>query len=425
MDPSFIFTGIIFSLIFSALFSGMEIAFISSNRLKVELDRSTGSIIGKILGLFYRNESNFIAMLLLGNNIALVIFGIAFANLIDHPDPTRSLIQMLGIENELYKLLTQTVISTILVLFLAEFLPKAIVQLNPNGTLKLFAVPMFLIYVVLYIPTMIVMVLSSVFLKLLKSGPTKREQVFSKVDLEHYVQDLSSRIKEEEELGNEMTILQNALDFSSVKARDCMIPRTEIVAIDLEDEIEVLHKMFLDTGLSKIIVYRDSIDNIIGYVHSFEMFKKPASIKQILLPISFVPAAIPGKELLELFAKQSGNISVVVDEYGGTAGVITLEDLIEEIFGEIEDEHDLEDWLEEKISETEYRFSARVDIDYLNDTYKIGLPEGDEYETLGGLIIHELETIPDADTVVELDKVSIRIEQVSDRRIEIVRVTLK
>lgn len=425
MDPSFIFTGIIFSLIFSAFFSGMEIAFISSNRLKVELDRSNGSVIGRILGLFYRNESSFIAMLLLGNNIALVIFGIAFANLIDHPDPERSMIQMMGIENEVYKLLTQTAISTLIVLFLAEFLPKAVVQLNPNGTLKIFAVPMFLIYITLYVPTIIVMAISNVFLRLLKSGPSKREQVFSKVDLEHYVQDLSSRIKEEQEMGNEMTILQNALDFSSIRARDCMIPRTEIAAVEIEDDIEALKRTFVETGLSKIIVYRDTIDNIIGYVHSFEMFKKPTSIKQILLPIAFVPAAIPGKELLELFAKQSGNIAVVVDEYGGTAGIITLEDVIEEIFGEIEDEHDTEDWLEEKISDSEFRFSARMDIDYLNDTYKLGFPEGDEYDTLGGLIIHELESIPEADTVVELDNATLHIEQVSDRRIEVVRITLK
>jgi putative hemolysin len=419
MDPSFIFTGIIFSLIFSAFFSGMEIAFISSNRLKVELDRSNGSVIGKILGLFYRNESSFIAMLLLGNNIALVIFGIAFAGLIEPP------LKTFGLQSELSLLLTQTATSTLIVLFLAEFLPKAVVQLNPNGTLKIFAVPMFLIYVALYIPTIIVMAISNVFLRLLKSGPSKREQVFSKVDLEHYVQDLSSRIKEEQEMGNEMAILQNALDFSSIRARDCMIPRTEIAAVEIEDDIEALKRSFVETGLSKIIVYRDTIDNIIGYVHSFEMFKKPGSIKQILLPIAFVPAAIPGKELLELFAKQSGNIAVVVDEYGGTAGIITLEDVIEEIFGEIEDEHDTEDWLEEKISETEFRFSARMDIDYLNDTYKLGFPEGDEYDTLGGLIIHELESIPEADTVVELDNATLHIEQVSDRRIEVVRIVLK
>jgi putative hemolysin len=420
MDSSILFTGIILSLIFSAFFSGMEIAFISSNRLKVELDKTSGTFIGKILGLFYRKESSFIALLLLGNNIALVIFGIAFAGLIE---PT--LTGVYGLESELTVLLTQTVISTLIVLFLAEFLPKAIVQINPNRTMRLMIFPMLLIYLVLYIPTLIVMALSSIFLRLLKADQSKEKQVFSKVDLEHYVQDISSRIREEQEMGNEMTILQNALDFSSLKARDCMIPRTEIVAIEMDDTIELLHKTFTDTGLSKIIVYRDSIDNIIGYVHSFEMFKKPKSIKQLLLPIAFVPAAIPGKELLELFAKQSGNIAVVVDEFGGTAGIITIEDVIEEIFGEIEDEHDTEDWLEQKISDKEYLFSARADIDYLNEEYDFELPEDDEYETLGGLVIHVLESIPEAGTEVELDQAKLIIEQVSDRRIEVVRVILK
>jgi putative hemolysin len=420
MDSSILFTGIILSLIFSAFFSGMEIAFISSNRLKVELDKTSGTLIGKVLGLFYRKESSFIALLLLGNNIALVIFGIAFAGLIE---PT--LTGVYGLESELTVLLTQTVISTLIVLFLAEFLPKAIVQINPNRTMRLMIFPMLLIYLVLYIPTLIVMALSSIFLRLLKADQSKEKQVFSKVDLEHYVQDISSRIREEQEMGNEMTILQNALDFSSLKARDCMIPRTEIVAIEMDDTIELLHKTFTDTGLSKIIVYRDSIDNIIGYVHSFEMFKKPKSIKQLLLPIAFVPAAIPGKELLELFAKQSGNIAVVVDEFGGTAGIITIEDVIEEIFGEIEDEHDTEDWLEQKISDKEYLFSARADIDYLNEEYDFELPEDDEYETLGGLVIHVLESIPEAGTEVELDQAKLIIEQVSDRRIELVRVILK
>jgi putative hemolysin len=420
MDSSILFPAIILSLIFSAFFSGMEIAFISSNRLKVELDKTSGTLIGKVLGLFYRKESSFIALLLLGNNIALVIFGIAFAGLIE---PT--LTHVYGLESELTVLLTQTVISTLIVLFLAEFLPKAIVQINPNRTLRLMIFPMLVIYLILYIPTLIVMALSSIFLRLLKADQSKEKQVFSKVDLEHYVQDISSRIREEQEMGNEMTILQNALDFSSLKARDCMIPRTEIVAIEMDDTIELLHKTFTDTGLSKIIVYRDSIDNIIGYVHSFEMFKKPKSIKQLLLPIAFVPAAIPGKELLELFAKQSGNIAVVVDEFGGTAGIITIEDVIEEIFGEIEDEHDTEDWLEQKISDKEYLFSARVDIDYLNEEYDFELPEDDEYETLGGLVIHVLESIPEAGTEVELEQAKLIIEQVSDRRIELVRVILK
>lgn len=418
MDPSVII--ILFSLVFSAFFSGMEIAFLSSNRLRVELERSKGTFTGKILGIFYRKESSFIALLLLGNNIALVFFGIYSAQLLE---PKIQFI--LGISNPTLILLLQTILSTILVLITAEFLPKVLVHLNPNGFLKYFSIPMIVIYVVLYLPTKAVVFMSSGVLYLLNIDQKNSEKVFSKVDLEHYVQDINERMNEEEEFGNEMQILQNALDFSSVKARDCMIPRTEIIALEMNEDISVLKKLFTDTGLSKIIIYRDSIDNIIGYVHSFEMFKRPESIKQILLPIGFVPAAIPGKELLELFAKQSGNIAVVVDEYGGTAGLITIEDVIEEIFGEIEDEHDKEDWLEEKISEHEYLFSARVEIDYINETYDLELPESDDYETLGGMVIDKLESIPDEGTVLEIEQFQLIIEAVSDRRIELIRLIIR
>ena len=376
MDPKLLL--ILLTLIFSAFFSGMEIAFISSNRLKVELDRSKGTLNGRILGSFFKDESHFIAMLLLGNNIALVIFGISAASILD------PIIQhSWGITSSGAILLIQTILSTILVLVTAEFLPKALVQINPNGFLKVTSIPTLIIYWILYIPTSLVMFVSNFFLKLLKAGTEEdTNRVFSKVDLEHYVQDLSDRIKEEEDFGNEMQILQKALDFSNIKARDCMIPRTEIVAVDLHESIDKLKQIFIEEKLSKVIIYRDQIDNIIGYVHSFSMFKKPESIKQIMLPIAFVPEAIPGKELLELFTKQSGNIAVVVDEYGGTAGLITIEDVIEEIFGEIKDEHDVEDWLEETISDSEYRFSGRVDIDYINQTYNLQLEESEEYETL-------------------------------------------
>ncbi len=417
MDPSVTVLLIIISLIFCAFFAGMEIAFLSSNRLKVELDRAKGTMNGKMMGTFYNKESFFIALLLLGNNASLVLFGSSFAILLNE-----EIIESWGIHGDTSILLVQTVLSTLLVLITAEFLPKALVQLNPNGFLKWATAPMYLIYILLYLPTQVVMTFSNLFLWILGTDHKTSEKVFSKIDLEHYVLDLSSRIQEEEELGNEMQILQNALDFSEIKARDCMIPRTEIVAVDVEEEIEVLKQLFIDKGLSKILVYRTSIDNVIGYVHSYEMFKKPQAIKQILLPIAFVPSAMPGKELLELFTKNSGNIAVVVDEYGGTAGVITIEDVIEEIFGEIEDEHDVELRLEEQISETEFRFSARLEIDYLNEEYDLELPESEEYETLGGLIIHELESIPEAGTEVEINEMRFFIEQVSDRRIEIVRI---
>jgi putative hemolysin len=408
--------GICITLIFSAFFSGMEIAYISSNRLKIELDKSKGTINGRILSLFYKHESHFIAMLLLGNNIALVFFGLYAAEVLE------PIIQSWGINSSGLILLIQTVLSTALVLITAEFLPKTFVQMNPNGYLKYSSLPMVLIYFLMYSPTYLVLGMSTGILKLLKVDSSNAEKVFSKVDLEHYVQDINDRIRDEQDFGNEVQILQNALDFDTVKARDCMVPRTEIISVDVEDDIDKLMSKFIDTGKSKIVVYREHIDNIIGYVHSFEMFKSPQSIKQILLPITFVPEAIPGKELLETFTTKSATIAVVVDEYGGTAGVVTIEDVIEEIFGEIEDEHDQEDWLEEVISEDEYRFSARIDIDYLIEEYDLKITPGEEYETLGGLILHHLESIPEAGTKIDIDDLTFDIEKVSDNRIEVVRI---
>jgi magnesium and cobalt exporter, CNNM family len=413
--------GIIVTLIFSAFFSGMEIAFISSNRLKVELDKTKGTPNGKILGIFYKHESRFIAMLLLGNNIALVLFGLLSAGLMD-TIIGNSWGQDFITNNQGLVLAGQTIVSTGLVLIAAEFLPKTFVQMNPNGYLKYTSFPMIVIYVVLFLPTYIVMGLSNIFLKILKVDSDNTEKVFSKVDLEHYVQDINERIRDEQELGNEMQILKNALDFGSIKARDCMIPRTEIISVEMNEEVAVLHSKFIDTGKSKIIVYRDTIDNIIGYVHSFEMFKSPESIKQILLPIEFVPEAISGQELLQLFTERAGNMAVVVDEYGGTAGIVTIEDVIEEIFGEIEDEHDVGDLLEEKISKNEYRFSARIDIDHLNEEYDLNIKVAEEYETLGGFILHNLGSIPEAGTRVEIDEITYNIEEVSDNRINIVRL---
>lgn len=411
--------GIIITLIFSAFFSGMEIAFISSNRLKIELDKSKGTINSKILGVFYNRESHFIAMLLLGNNISLVFFGLFSANVLG------DVILTWGITNAATTLLLQTVVSTGLVLITAEFLPKTFVQMNPNGYMRYTTIPMIIIYSLLHLPTYIVLWTSNIFLRILKVDSDNKEKVFSKVDLEHYVQDMNERIRDEEELGNEVQILKNALDFDSVKARDCMVPRTEIISVHVEDEIAVLHEKFVETGKSKIIVYRENVDNIIGYVHSFEMFKSPESIKQILLPIPFVPEATPGRELLQMFSEHAGTIAVVVDEYGGTAGIVTIEDVIEEIFGEIEDEHDVEELHEEKIANQEFRFSARIDVDYLNDEYNIGLETGEEYETLGGFIIHHLETIPEAGTNFEIEDITFNIEAVSDNRIEMVRLKIE
>jgi len=409
---------ILISLLFSAFFSGMELAYLSSNRLKIEVEKSRGAWQGKLKNIFYKNQSTMIALLLLGNNFALVIYGIKAAEILN------PVLKDIGIQNEALLLISQTILSTLLVLITAEFLPKAVVQLNPNRFLNLGAVPLFIIFIILYLPTQFILLLSSGFLKLSGGKNKTSEKVFSKVDLEHYVFDISSRIHAEQEFSNEMLILSNALDFSKIKARDCMIPRTEMVAVEIDEKLSNLVTLFIQKGLSKILVYRKTIDNIIGCVHSFDLFKSPKSIKQIIKPIDFVPSVMSGKELLELFTKQSGSIAVVTDEYGGTAGLVTIEDVIEEIFGEIEDEHDKEDLTEKILSKTEFIFSARIEIDYLIENYKLGFIASDEYDTLGGLIIHELESIPMVGQQLTYQNLSIEIQAVSERRIELVKITV-
>jgi putative hemolysin len=410
---------ILISILASAFFSAMELAFLSSNRLRIEVMKKNRSIKSRIIGLFFHKESTMIASLLMGNNIALVMYGIAAARVLN------TFFMGLGISDEVLLLVLQTITSTLIVLVTAEFLPKALVQINPNRFLDITLAPMLVLYIVLYLPTQLVLFFSYIILKLFGSTQDQSARVFSKVDLEHYVDELSSRIKAEEEFSNEMLILRNALDFSHVKARDCMIPRTEIIGVEIEESIEEAKQLLIDKGLSKLIVFRDDIDNIIGYVHSFDLFSQPKSIKQILKPISFVPTVISGKELLEKFTKQAGNFAVVTDEYGGTAGIITLEDVIEEIFGEIEDEHDKENWLEERISDSEFLFSARIDIDYLNEEFKLDLEESEEYDTLAGLIIHHIESIPTQGDSVQLEKYRLVVEEVSDRKIETVRLFIE
>ncbi|MEX2484219.1 MAG: hemolysin family protein [Brumimicrobium sp.] len=417
MDPSSIII-IVAALGASAFFSGMEIAFVTANRLKIELDKQKGSFSGRILSSFVKNDSRFIATMLLGNNIALVVYGIWMAHLME------PWISDLVFGNEALILTIQTILSTLLILFTAEFLPKATFQINPNRVLQILSLPLVIIYAVLYPLTIFTMLLSNAVLKLFKIDTKNGKTAFSKLDLDNYVRDLNERMDEESELDNEMQILQNALGFANVKARDCMIPRTDIVALEIETAVDEMKDLFIETGLSKIIIYRDTIDNIIGYTHSFELFKKPARIKEILIPIAFVPEAIPAKDLLELFAKQHGNIAIVVDEYGGTSGLVTIEDVVEEIFGDIEDEHDNDELIEQKIDEKTFLFSARQDIDYINETYELGFDESPEYETLGGLILHHLESIPEEGDVLNLENYTITIEGVSDRKIEIIKVEL-
>jgi CBS domain containing-hemolysin-like protein len=421
MDEQLYIILFIFSLIGSAFFSGMEQAYLSSNRLRIEVERTRGSMRGKVNAIFYRNQSTMIAMMLLGNNISLVIYGITFGHLLIGESK-----QLWGIENEVLILITQTILSTLLVLIGAEFFPKAIASINPNRFLNIGTYPLLIVYGILYLPTQFVLFLSLLLLKATGSKMKSSEKVFSKIDLEHYVEDLNARIAPEQELKHEMTILQNALEFNHVKARDCMIPRTEIIAVDVTESMESTLTIFQQKVIQKIVIYRNSIDNIIGYVHSYDFFSNPSSITQILKPIGFVPGVLSGTELLETFSKQTGNIAVVNDEYGGTAGIITIEDVIEEIFGDIVDEHDKEDWLEEQISDHEFVFSARVEIDYINENYPINLPESEEYDTLGGLITYRLERIPEKNATLELNNdVKLLIEEASERRIEKVRIFLR
>lgn len=417
MDYSVIIV-ILSALIASAFFSGTEIAFVSSNKLKIELDRQKGLISGKILSNFVKHDSRFIATMLLGNNIALVIYGIWMAKFIE---PFLVLIT----PNTAFVLTTQTIISTLLILFTAEFLPKATFQINPNRVLQVLSVPLTIIYTVLFPLTMFTIFISQGLLRFFKVKTKNGKGAFSKVDLDDYVRDLNDRMEEggnSIELNNEMEILQNALTFTDIKARDCMIPRTDIVALELSDSIEVLKNTFIETGLSKVLIYRENIDNIIGYVHGFELFKRPKEIKEVLLPISFVPESMYAKELLQKFSKQQGNLAIVLDEYGGTSGLITIEDVVEEIFGDIEDEHDSDQLLEEQVNETTFLFSGRQDIDYINDEFNMKLPESTEYETIGGLVLHHTETIPEEETEIEVGEYKITVKEVSDRKIEVVQV---
>lgn len=408
---------IISTLLASAFFSGMEIAFISANRLKIELDKNNGSINGRLLSFFVNNESSFISTMLLGNNIALVVYGIYMALALEPP-----IAAVYG--NQAFILVVQTIVSTLLVLVTAEFLPKAIFRINPNRSLSVFSPFLFIVYWALIIPTVFTTYLSKLFLKIFGVNITNTKQAFSKIDLDDYVKDITDRMEDEFEMENEIQILQNALDFSATKARDCMVPRTEITAVNIEISIEELKARFIETGYSKILVYRDTIDHIIGYVHSYELFKKPESLKQILLPISIVPEAILVKVLLEQFTKQKRSVAVVVDEFGGTSGMITVEDIIEEIFGEIVDEHDSEELTDKQIDEHSFLFSARLEVSAINDKYDLSFEEKDEYETLGGLIYSELEEIPEKGLKFQYKNYLVAIVEVSSNKIELVKVTI-
>ncbi|MBI2280753.1 MAG: HlyC/CorC family transporter [Bacteroidetes bacterium] len=404
---------VLVALFFSAFFSGIEIAFISSNRLKIELEKKQGDFSSKILSGFIQKPASFIGAMLIGNNIALVVYSIVMAKLLEP-----SILQYTSSEGVI--LIVQTLISTMIVLYFGEFLPKALLRINPNFAIKFVAVPLKLIYWLLFPLTFIATILSNGILRLFKIDTSQSNLAFTKIDLEHFVMDIQERQENGEEIEHEIQIFKNALDFTDVKARECMIHRTEIIAMNIDDSIEELSQKFIETELSKILIYRDSIDHIIGYVHSIELFKKPESIKSILLPISIVPESMLASEILKQFINQRRSMAVVVDEFGGTSGVVTTEDVIEEIFGEIEDEHDVEELIEQQLDEHTFLFSAKTEIDYINDKYKLAIPESEEYETLGGFIFYFHESIPEKDDKITIENFILTINEVSNNKIELV-----
>ena len=413
---------IILCLFFCAFFSGMEIAFISSNKIYLEIEKKQDNFISQILTKLTEKPSKFIAAMLIGNNIALVVYGFFMGDLL-----------MVWIKtvpyhfSELSNLLIQTAVSTFIVLITAEFLPKVFFQIYSNSLIKFFALPAYLFYKLFYVVSTFILWISDFILR--RFFKTQGDQVqlfFTKVELGNYITEQMSTVEDHENVDSEIQIFQNALGFSGVKARDIMTPRTELVAVDIYDSISDLKEMFIKTGYSKILVHQSSHDDIIGYVHSFELFKKPRSIKSILIPVEFVPETIFIKDVLNILTKKRKSIAVVLDEYGGTSGIITVEDIVEELFGEIEDEHDeVEKLIEKELEDGVYLFSTRFDVEYLNQTFKLNIPESDSYGTLGGFIVDFTKEIPLKGEQIIIDKFHFTIEEASNKKIELVKLTIK
>lgn len=402
---------------FSAFFSGMEIAFISSNKLRYELDKKNRSFSSKILGIFYRNPNLFISTMLVGNNIALVVYGLQMAIILE------PLIAQV-VNNEALIVFIQSILSTLLILFAGEFIPKTVFKLNPNLSLNLFAVPLFIIYIVLYPISKFSSLLSFVILKLggVKNLNNNTAQALGKVDLDYFIQQSIEDAPQNSDMDTEVKMFQNALDFSSVRLRDCMVPRTEVVVCDTEVTIEELRSKFIETGLSKILIYNESIDDIIGYVHSSELFKNPDGWKEAIKSVPIVPETMAANKLMKLLMQDKKTLAVVVDEFGGMSGIVTLEDLVEEIFGEIEDEHDTKSHVAKQVSENEYLLSGRMEIDTLNEMFSLELPESDDYVTIAGFILHSYQKFPKLNETVVIGKYTFKIVKVTATKIELVRL---
>lgn len=413
---------IIIILLFSAFFSGMEIAFVSSNKLQVELDRNNMNMTSKILSIFYSHPNDYISALLVGNNIALVIYGILMADIINQTifsSPN-------FITNEGVKVLFQTILSTLIVLVTGEFLPKTLFKINPNQMLRTFAFPAFICYIILYPIARFTSALSRVILFVmgLKVNKKATENAFTKIDLDNFIQSSIDSSKDEDNITDEVKIFQNALCFSNIKVRECMIPRTEIESIDINDSIESLKNHFIESGNSKIIVYKGDIDHIVGFIHSSEMFHNPTDWTSKIKEVPVVPETMQAQKLMKRFMQQKKSLAVVVDEFGGTSGLVTLEDLVEEIFGDIEDEHDNTTYTAQKIRENEYLISGRLEIEKVNKLLGLNLPESDEYVTVSGLILHKYQSFPKLNEIIKFDNYEFKIIKNTATKIELVRLKI-
>ena len=416
-----LFITILVTIIFSAFFSGMEIAFVSANKLRLELDKKQDSVNSRILTVFTKNPGQYIATMLVGNNIALVIYSVAFAKVLE---PT--LYKFTSSDGAV--LMMQTIVSTLIILLTAEFLPKTLFRITPNIFLRIFAIPLIAFYYLFYPLTRITIGFSKLLLNFIFRANIDKEEekiVFSRIDLDHFVntQDNSSTL-EEHDVENEVKLFRNALDFSKVKLREIMIPRTEMIVMDIRSDLKDLRQKFIETGYSRILFYENNIDNILGYIHHSTIFTNPDSIRPNLKKVAIVPETMPASKLLSNFIQQHRSIAIVVDEFGGTSGMVTSEDILEEIFGEIEDEHDTIDLVDKKISEDEYIFSARIELDSLNDRYNLGFPVDENFETLAGFILFNHESIPKINTIINIDQYRIKILKASNTRIELINLKI-
>ena len=413
---------ILITILFSAFFSGMEIAFISANKLRLELDKKQNIIFSSLISLYTRNPAQFIATMLVGNNLALVIYGIAFANLLKP-------FLFLYLHSNSLVLLTQTIISTLIILATAEYFPKMLFRINPNGILRIFTVPIAFFYFLFYPITKMSIWISRLVLRIFLREPlgsVDEKIVFSRIDLDHFVneQENAKSSPTKQEVDNEVKLFRNALDFSKVKLREIMVPRTEMVALDIESTVDELHQKFIETGYSRILFYSENIDNIVGYIHHSVIFTKPDSIKTNLRKVLIVPETMPASKLLSKFIQQRLSMAIVVDEFGGTSGMVTSEDILEEIFGEIEDEHDTIDFIKKKVAENEFVLSGRLELDEINESFNLDFPENENFETLAGYILFHHESIPKINTVITVDKYSFKILKATSTKIELVHLKI-